>query len=113
MGWFDGLTGGGADPQQYEAPRGIPDPDAPRELVLYQYQMCGFCARVRRAMDRLGLTEQVRMEDTLRDPDARQRLVQAMGRGTVPVLFIDGVPLPESADIIDWLEAYAVRGAQG
>ena len=28
----------------------------------------------------------------------------------VPCLFIDGVPFHESADIVAWLQAYAVRG---
>ena len=36
----------------------------------------------------------------------RQRLIEVGGYEQVPCLFIDGKPLYESLDIIDWLKAH-------
>jgi len=75
-------------------------------LSLYGYPQCPFCARV------LGMIEQLEIEiplrDTMREPDHRSVLLDAMGRGTVPVLRIEDEAgevtwLPESADIIRYL----------
>ncbi|MEO0811222.1 MAG: glutaredoxin [Myxococcota bacterium] len=78
------------------------------KLSLYGYAFCPFCARVMREIKRLGI--EVEMVDTLRNPDARQQLVQKLGRGTVPVLRIEDEEveggarwMPESADIIEYL----------
>ncbi len=91
-------------------PAGVPSPDRPRELALYQFPSCPFCQRVLRAIDRLGLD--VPLRDTLADPEARRELVAATGGTQVPCLFVDGVPLLESLDIVAWLEAYAEGGAR-
>jgi len=90
-------------------PKGVPAPDQDRELALYKSDLCGYCVRVLRALDRLGL--QVELRDVLADSSHRQVLREATGRSTVPCLLIDGVFLFESADIISWLEAYADRAA--
>lgn len=76
-------------------------------LALYQYRGCPFCARVRRALARLGI--EVELRDTLADRASADELLAATGRRTVPVLRIraeDGVTrwLPESAEIIAYLE---------
>ena len=75
-------------------------------LSLYGYPQCPFCARVLRAIEELDLD--VPLRNTLQDPAHRQALVEATGRGTVPVLRIEGAEddvqwLPESADIIRYL----------
>lgn len=75
-------------------------------LSLYGYPQCPFCARVLRAIDSLEL--EIPLRNTMLDDGHRQELVAAMGRGTVPVLRIDGADgevewLPESADIIRYL----------
>lgn len=88
----------------------IPSPDARRSLVLYKYDSCPFCFRVARAIRELSLDVPTR--DTLVEPGAREELIAATGRSQVPCLFIDGVPLLESADIIAWLRDYAVQGAR-
>lgn len=90
-------------------PSHVPAPDRDRELALYKYDMCGFCQRVLRTIDRLGL--EVEMRDTLMERQHRADLFEATGRTTVPCLFIDGQPLHESSDITAWLEAYAARSA--
>lgn len=86
-------------------PRGAPSPDTRRSLALYETAACPYCYRVDRAIARLGL--EVERRDLNRDPAHRKALHAATGRTTVPCLFIDGVPLFESADIVTWLEAYA------
>jgi len=83
-----------------------------RGLVIYGYPQCPFCARVQRAVDALGL--EVELRNTLSSPRDQRELVEAMGRTTVPVLrieFEDGrfEWLPESADIIYYLEEFAER----
>lgn len=110
MAWYDLFGSKPVDPQEYTAPTGIPSPDEPRTLALYKYDSCPFCARVLRTLGKLPEVE-VELRDTLREPQHRRDLVERTGRTTVPCLFIDDVPFFESADIVDWLNAYAVRGA--
>ncbi|MEM6995413.1 MAG: glutaredoxin [Myxococcota bacterium] len=76
------------------------------DLTLYHYASCGFCRRVFFTLRDLGID--IADKDILRDPVARQELMAARGRTTVPVLRIrrdDGPDqwLPESADIIRFL----------
>ena len=75
-------------------------------LSLYGYPQCPFCARVLRAIEELDLD--VPLRNTMQDPSYRAAVVEATGRGTVPVLRIEGADgdvewLPESADIIRYL----------
>ncbi len=56
-------------------------------LTLYHFPSCPFCIKVRRAADALGVP--LRLVDIFDEPAARQRLLDARGRATVPVL---GVP---------------------
>jgi len=75
-------------------------------LTLYGYPHCPYCSRVLRAIDSLGL--EIPLRNTMEDPESREALVSAMGRGTVPVLRIESPDgevewLPESADIIRYL----------
>jgi glutathione S-transferase len=53
-------------------------------------------------VERLGVP--VRYRDIYEDEDAARKLVEIGGRDQVPCLFVDGVPLYESADIIAFLE---------
>ncbi|MCB9603166.1 MAG: glutathione S-transferase N-terminal domain-containing protein [Sandaracinus sp.] len=75
------------------------------KLALYHYDACGYCARVREAIEQLGL--EVEMRDVLEEPSWRRELAKVRGRGTVPVLRIEdeeGVRwMGESADIVRWL----------
>jgi glutaredoxin 3 len=84
-----------------------PTPDRDRALVLYKYDTCPYCQRVFRKIAALGLSVPTRDVNT--EAGARQELFEATRRSQVPCLFIDGVPLFESADIMEWLEAYAAR----
>jgi glutathione S-transferase len=53
-------------------------------------------------VERLGVP--VRYRDILEDDEAARKLVEVGGLDQVPCLFVDGVPLYESADIVAYLE---------
>ena len=78
-----------------------------RQLSLYQYRSCPYCARVRRAIHQLALTIETR--DIHRQRQYQRELVEGGGRYQVPCLRIahdDGKVewLYESADIVAYLK---------
>ena len=77
----------------------------PDDLALYYSDGCFFCHRVRRALDELGVT--VELRNIYGDRKHLDDLVAARGRRTVPVLRIrkEGGDewMPESADIVQYL----------
>jgi len=82
--------------------------DAQRKLVLYHYEGCSYCSRVRRVIDELGID--VELRSIFGDQAYLQELNEARGRRTVPVLRIIGADgeerwMPESADIVQYLQA--------
>lgn len=79
----------------------------PVELVLYKFDACPYCRRVQRHIEALGLV--IEQRDTRQDPGAREALRALNGHTQVPCLLIDGQPLLESADIIDWLDAHSAE----
>lgn len=78
-----------------------------QQLALYQFRLCPFCVKVRRAMRRLGLN--IELRDALNDPRHKATLIEQGGQYKVPCLAIteNGQTrwLYESSDIIAWLEA--------
>ena len=42
--------------------------------------------------------------DIMLDQQARKKLIDDTGRQTVPCLYIDGKPMHESGDIVEWLD---------
>ncbi|WP_168210966.1 glutaredoxin family protein [Persicimonas caeni] len=100
---------GEVDADTYEPPAGIPEPGGEHDLVLYKTDFCPFCIRVMRVLDAVDVD--VKMRDVSGDPEARAHLLEVTGRRTVPCMFIDGVPMFESADISDWLRVHAERNA--
>ena len=76
-------------------------------LALYQYDACGYCARVRGTIARLGIEVEIR--DTRLVADHARAVWEATGRGTVPLLRIEEASgeirwIPESEEIIAYLE---------
>ncbi|MFT5112822.1 MAG: glutaredoxin [Parasphingorhabdus sp.] len=76
------------------------------KLSLYCRDWCGACYMVKRTVDKLNVEIEIR--DIYKQPEFYDELVQARGRGTVPVLrkdFADGSSewMPESRDIINFL----------
>ena len=73
------------------------------KLELFKFDACPYCQRVLRELQREGRTD-VELLDTRENPANQARLVREGGLDQVPCLFIDGKPLYESLDIIDWLK---------
>ena len=77
-------------------------------LVLYQYNTCPFCIKVRQEMRRLSLP--IERRDVQKNPVHRQALLQGGGAAKVPCLKITDAAgqsqwLYDSAAIIDYLRA--------
>ena len=76
------------------------------KLELYKMDTCPFCRKVFRAIEELGRTD-IEIHDINRSMEDRERLVRDGGKLQVPCLFIDGKPMYESDDIIEWLRGSA------
>ncbi|MCR4891086.1 MAG: glutaredoxin [Lachnospiraceae bacterium] len=74
------------------------------KLELYKFNGCPYCAKVLSAIRESGRTD-IELHDIRENEADRQRLVRDGGKEQVPCLFIDGKPLYESMDIINWLAA--------
>jgi glutaredoxin 3 len=74
---------------------------APVRLELYMFPSCPFCQKVMVAAQRLGYD--LVMHDIHKDDSARATLKQVGGRTTVPCLFVNGKPMYESDDIVQYL----------
>ncbi|WP_165253907.1 glutaredoxin [Adlercreutzia sp. ZJ304] len=76
------------------------------KLDLYIKPTCPYCMRVVNAIDDMGdAAAHIEMRDISSDATALQTLVEVGGKQQVPCLFVDGKPMYESADIINWLRA--------
>ena len=72
-------------------------------LDLYYYDACPYCQMVLRAIDRMGIKNKINFKNILQSQEAADTLVRVGGKRQVPCLFIDGVPMYESDDIVAWL----------
>ena len=75
------------------------------KLELFTTDFCPFCRRGAAGIDRSGRAD-IEYLDVLKSAENRKRLVEAGGKEQVPCLLIDGKPLYESMDIIDWLRKH-------
>lgn len=73
------------------------------ELDLYYFDACPYCQRVLKVIDKHNI--KVNYMDIYGDLKYLQKLTLITGKKTVPCLFIDGDPMHESMDIINWLES--------
>ena len=74
-------------------------------LELFKKETCPFCQRVMKYIASTGRTDIV-YRDIIESEETAKQLVTVGGKRQGPCLFIDGTPLYESQDIIDWLEAH-------
>ena len=74
------------------------------KLELYKMDTCPFCRKVFKVIEEMGRSD-VEMHDINRSMEDKERLISDGGKMQVPCLFIDGIPLYESDDIIAWLRA--------
>lgn len=72
-------------------------------LELYYFDSCPYCQRVLNVINDLNIKVEYKdIHDNLND---MQKLLYITGRKTVPCLFIDGTPMHESLDIMNWLKS--------
>ena len=76
------------------------------ELELFMKPTCPYCIKVMNFMSENNITSPLR--DIVADESAAETLVAVGGKRQVPCLFIDGKPLYESGDIIEWLRDNAL-----
>jgi glutaredoxin 3 len=76
-----------------------------KKLELYHFESCPYCARVRSYIEKSGMKSQVTFLDVNKDSAAAAKLEELTGDDQVPCLVIDGKPMLESDDIIEWLGA--------
>ena len=114
--FMETLTSGMASvvrlPFGVEAQQRAPSPPPPEQLVLYEFEACPFCRRVREALVDLDLSVTVRP-----CPKGAQRhrreVLERGGKEVFPFLVDEaaGVSLYESQDIVDYL--YTTYGPEG
>ena len=80
--------------------------DTTHELELFMKPTCPYCIKVMNFMDENSIT--IPLRDIVADESAAETLVAVGGKRQVPCLFIDGKPLYESGDIIEWLRDNAL-----
>lgn len=74
-------------------------------LELYYTPVCPFCRKVLSFMDEHGI-ENILLKDKSTNAQFQDELVRIGGKSQVPCLFIDGKPLYESNDIIQWMKEH-------
>ena len=72
-----------------------------KTLELYIKDGCPFCHKVLSFMDKNGI--ELPLHNISRSEEDLDRLVEVGGKRQVPCLFVDGAPMYESNDIIDYL----------
>ncbi len=71
-------------------------------LILYYKPTCPYCQKVLKHLDQIGKT--IPLKNINESSEAKEELIHLGGKKQVPCLFIDGVPLYESDDIVRWLK---------
>ncbi len=74
------------------------------ELILYYFPQCPYCRKVLNFIEKNNLNNRFILKNIREDSAAREELIKVGGKEQVPCLFINGSPLYESADIIQWIE---------
>jgi len=72
------------------------------KLMLYKMSSCPYCIKVQNEMDNLKLNSRIKVLD-ITDDENRKNLISLTGDYQVPCLVIDGKPMLESEDIIEFL----------
>lgn len=70
-------------------------------LILYYKPSCPYSQKVLTFLK--SIDHDVPLKNIEEDPKAKEELLHLGGKEQTPCLFIDGTPLYESQDIIDWL----------
>lgn len=79
-------------------------------LILYYKPTCPYCRKVLAFMEQQDIT--LEMRNTL-EPGVIDELYALIGKSQVPCLVIDGTPMLESDDIIEYLHGLVAAGQIG
>tara|TARA_Y100000034_G_C6785967_1_gene351587 strand:- start:429 stop:674 length:246 start_codon:yes stop_codon:yes gene_type:complete len=74
------------------------------KIILYQFEECPFCLKVRNKLEELNLEYEKVDVSYSRDDPLRKELLEKSGVASVPVIKIDDKYIGESKDIIEYLE---------
>lgn len=74
-----------------------------QSLVLYYFPFCPFCIRVLNYLKKNQID--IELRNTRESREVEEELIKVGGKSQVPCLLIDGQPLYESNDIINWFES--------
>lgn len=72
------------------------------DLKLFIMETCPFCQKVVKFLKEEGID--VEILDINKDPKNKEELKRIGGKVQVPMLLVDGNPLYESDDIIEWFK---------
>lgn len=75
------------------------------KLELFYFDECPYCQRVLGAIKDYSI-KNIIFSNTRKEPSKKNQLLADTGRQTVPCLYINGRPMHESSDIIQWLKAH-------
>ena len=81
------------------------------ELQLYHKWTCPYSAKVRDFIQQHELDKEIQYIDRDESPGNKQKLKELSGQTQVPCLFIEGKPLLESEDIVNWLNEHLVKSS--
>jgi glutathione S-transferase len=74
------------------------------QIELFHRQECPYSAKVRRFIEAEGLKSQIKYHEIDKEEGSDRKLLDLTGDEQVPCLVVDGKPILESDDIVDWLE---------
>ena len=69
-------------------------------LEIFTKDYCPYCTRAKRLLSRKGIA--FREYDVTHDAAGQQEMIERSGRRTVPQIFIDGVHVGGSDDLVDY-----------
>jgi glutaredoxin len=72
------------------------------DLKLFVISMCPYCLKVTNFLKEEGI--EVEVLNISKDPKAKEELKRIGGKVQAPMLLVDGKPLYESDDIIEWFK---------
>ena len=73
-----------------------------KDIVLYHFESCPFCVKVRTYMERAVIN--IATKDIREHPEFQMELLKIGGKSQVPCLVVKGKAIYESEDIIKWLK---------
>lgn len=82
------------------------------KLELYHRWECPYSAKVRNFIDQHNLQGQIKFIELDEMPGAEERLLKLNMKSQTPCLLVDGEPILESKDIINWLDENLVSRDQ-